>query len=259
MKEQLEWSEAQYWNRPWNPWIGCEAESPACANCYARDIVRRFNMTGVDSSDFRPVKKENRSGSARIPTKGVVFCGNMTDLFGRWVPPEERVQNIVRTTGNPNATYLWLTKRPFNMAEAVASFLNGPHEVRNQWFGFTAEDQTRYDERIVAFEWMPERANLWISAEPLLGPLDLDLNGAGRRIGWVVVGCESGPKRRPCSIEWIEDVVRQCASADHPVKVFVKQLNIGGKCVNDVSAFPDGLRVRQVPWFQTSAAGEVRR
>ena len=58
-----------------------------------------------------------------------------------------------------------------------------------------------------------------ISAEPLLGPLDLSLSG----LGWVIVGLESGPRFRPGNIEWIESIVDQCRAANVPV--FVKQDN----------------------------------
>lgn len=49
------------------------------------------------------------------------------------------------------------------------------------------------------------------------------LGGYTRRSGlhWVVVGGESGPGRRPCEVEWIADIVRQCDQAEVPV--FVKQ------------------------------------
>lgn len=40
-------------------------------------------------------------------------------------------------------------------------------------------------------------------------------------IDWLVVGGESGPGRRPCEVEWIADIVRQCDQAGVPV--FVKQ------------------------------------
>lgn len=41
-------------------------------------------------------------------------------------------------------------------------------------------------------------------------------------IDWVIVGGESGHDARPCRVEWIRDVVRQCVAAG--VAVFVKQL-----------------------------------
>ncbi len=42
------------------------------------------------------------------------------------------------------------------------------------------------------------------------------------KINWVIVGGESGPNARPCNIDWIRDIVRQCRAASVPP--FVKQL-----------------------------------
>ena len=92
---------------------------------------------------------------------------------------------------------------------------------------------------------------MWLSCEPLLGPIDLDLPIAAVKPKWVVVGCESGPNRRPCKIEWVESIVDQCRSAKIPV--FVKQLDIGGKCEHDIDKFPAHLRIRQVPWAEKGA------
>ena len=41
------------------------------------------------------------------------------------------------------------------------------------------------------------------------------------RVGWVIVGGESGPRHRPCEIEWIQSIAAQCRKADVPC--FVKQ------------------------------------
>lgn len=88
---------------------------------------------------------------------------------------------------------------------------------------------------------------LGLSVEPLIGPVDLspawyvqDYMGdvdvpCGQMhcltercslglptIDHVIVGGESGPRSRPCSVDWIRSVVRQCAAAGVPC--FVKQL-----------------------------------
>jgi hypothetical protein len=38
----------------------------------------------------------------------------------------------------------------------------------------------------------------------------------------VIIGGESGPNARPCHVEWIEDILRQCDDAGIPA--FLKQL-----------------------------------
>jgi hypothetical protein len=41
-------------------------------------------------------------------------------------------------------------------------------------------------------------------------------------VDWVIVGGESGRNARPCNIDWIRSIVRQCE--DYLVPCFVKQL-----------------------------------
>jgi len=135
----------------------------------------------------------------------------------------------------------------------------------NIWLGVTAENQKRADERIPILLETPAAVR-FLSLEPLLGPVDLEIIPCwqcntpdnvdvwpcpvckGRRFtwpSWVIVGAESGPRRRECKIEWVEDIVRQCQSAGVPV--FVKQLSINGKVEKDMSKFPEHLRIRQIP------------
>jgi protein gp37 len=57
----------------------------------------------------------------------------------------------------------------------------------------------------------------FLSCEPLIGPLTLDLTG----MHWVIVGGESGPVRRPMQPEWALSIRDQCREADVPF--FFKQ------------------------------------
>lgn len=261
MKRKLiQWPEAKYWDKPWNPIIGCRPVSPACEHCYAKRVVERFNTTGICAPGFAPTE----TGRVNPPRKGVVFCGNMTDLFGDWVESPERF--IIQTAKEfvaPGTPYLYLTKRVDNMLRALydgagpGSPMSKVRDLRKcnccfhwHYFGFTAENQEWYDRRRdAAYDYWPTWANGWLSLEPLLGPID-DLKAGNilpcNCLKWCVVGCESGPGRRPCKMEWVESIVEQCL--DYDVPVFVKQLDIGGKCVTDIDQFPEHLRIRQVPW-----------
>ena len=186
--------------------------------------------------------------------------GPVTDLFGDWRTTEDMGNDIIHaaTRGwDTDATYLWLTKRVGNMCDAlgIAKKATREHWFHNHYFGFTAENQECYSERLLPVyrakeHWM----KFWVSAEPLLGPLRLGLDGdlIPGTYEWLVVGCESGPNRRPCKIEWVESIVEQCLAANVPV--FVKQLDIGGKCVTDITKFPQHLRIRQVPWAKEGTA-----
>lgn len=245
MSELIQWPRAQYWDKPWNPIIGCKPCSPACENCYAASMIRRFG-----AADFSP----RRTTRVNPPRKGVVFCGNMTDLFGEW--EDSPMDYIAKTAkaAHRNATYLYLTKRVHPMCSLLGAVVMGspytnPEIFSNHYFGFTAENQEWYDSRrATAFMKFPEWANLWLSAEPLLGLINLKQLYPTKPLPfkWVVVGCESGPKRRPCKLEWVESIVDQCRVANVPV--FVKQLDLDGKCERDISKFPAHLQIRQVPW-----------
>lgn len=253
----IEWPRAQYWEKCWNPWIGCHACSPACSNCYANTLAHRFGMS------FRP----HATKQITPPRSGVVFCGNMTDLFGYWMLTKYQCYLIDKTLGHSEtATYLWLTKRPRRMMKALQDGImrtpNGGlvpfHDCvfGNQYFGMTVENQDWFENRFGAFLLKPNWAKCWLSAEPLLGPINLHLDfyddlpmDRNLPYQWVVVGCESGPYRRPCKLEWVENLVYQCVT--HNIPVFVKQLDICGNCVTDITKFPKHLQIRQVPWVHT--------
>lgn len=103
----------------------------------------------------------------------------------------------------------------------------------NVWIGVSVENQKAADERLPLLLQTPAAVR-WASVEPLLervyftwrlhpaNPYVPEAGGHERGLDWVVVGGESGPSARPCAIEWIESVVRQCKY--HHVPVFVKQL-----------------------------------
>jgi len=89
------------------------------------------------------------------------------------------------------------------------------------------------------------------SYEPALEGIKFDLPYLGyivsalEFIDQVIIGCESGPKQRPCEIEWIRDAVRQCKEAG--VACFVKQVPINGKCSKKPEEWPEDLRVQEYP------------
>ena len=232
---------AVYWDKPVNFWTGCRPVSQACDHCYARTL-----MEGRFGKSFEPT----RTKKTDVPTKGVCFVGNMCDQFGEWVSVEENMELFSRLFHHekgrgpvPNdATYLFCTKRVHNMADAIMNYT----EIPNAYFGFTAENQEWFDRRSEAALEIPERHKLWISAEPLLGPIELK-GPICDRLKFVAVGCESGPRRRPCKIDWIEGIVEQCRKANIPV--FVKQVCLrNNKFTRDINEFPENIRIRQVPW-----------
>lgn len=243
---------AVYWNRTYNPYVGCTPVSPACANCYARTMMERFN------SSFEPHKSKQKNP----PRRGIVFVGNATDIAGEWLDSTQIAEEIVkcvRASQSPKymSQYLILTKRVKALSEALSEVsktidslesINGEKfDLQNVIVGMTAENQEWYNKRICDFQTHRFKRT-WLSAEPLLGPIDLNLqNMLYKPFSWVVVGCESGAKRRPCDIEWVRGIVNQCKAAKIPV--FVKQLDIDGKCEKDIRKFPKDLQIRQMPFL----------
>lgn len=108
----------------------------------------------------------------------------------------------------------------------------GVWPLPNVWLGISVEDQARADLRIPDLLDTPASLR-WISAEPLLGPVDwikvvarwqdTRTNAEKAHIGWgaplidwVVAGGESGPDARPCHPDWARLLRDQCAASGVP-------------------------------------------
>lgn len=135
--------------------------------------------------------------------------------------------------GQPSPIFRAISRIEDSMQHRDVGYLD------NIWLGVSVEDQARADERIPLLLQCPAAVR-FLSCEPLLGPLDLspwfefgekgppwlcdrrDDDGSVIDQAWVIIGGESGPKARPCHVEWIHLLVNQCRSAGVPC--FVKQL-----------------------------------
>ncbi len=147
----------------------------------------------------------------------------------------------------PNLDFLLLTKRPENVRGMWPGVCHdtdmGGDGVtitayrRNVHLLYSASDQPSLDAGIDhLLACRPLVPVLGLSLEPLVGPVDLDIGDAlyERRdnngncwqykghLDHVIVGGESGPRARPCNIDWIRSIIRQCKTAGVPC--FVKQL-----------------------------------
>jgi protein gp37 len=80
----------------------------------------------------------------------------------------------------------------------------------------TSVENQRWTSRIANLRKTGARVK-FLSCEPLLGTLTLDLAG----IDWVIVGGESGPGARPMRADWAQGVRDQCHAAK--VAFFFKQ------------------------------------
>lgn len=107
----------------------------------------------------------------------------------------------------------------------------------NVWLG-TSIEQQQYAGRIDDLRRTDAQVR-FLSLEPLLGPLDLNLVD----IDWVIAGGESGPGARPVSIDWIRSIRDQCRSSATPF--FFKQW--GGRTAKAGGRELDGRTWDEMP------------
>jgi len=184
--------------------------------------------------------------------------------------PFERIHEIYDIMKRcPQHQFFILTKQAKRMAEIVTKIyqLEAMGHAKgfwdHVWHGVSCCTQDDADRMMPDLLRVPGKR--WISYEPAIGPVDfsgyltkpqwgkadeqnmrpLEIVGRNDLIQWIIVGAESGPRRRPCKIEWVENVVEQCKGAGVPV--YIKQIEINGKCVRDIEKFPKHLQVREIP------------
>jgi protein gp37 len=209
---------------------------------------------GTGHADFTPTFHADRLEQPlhwRKPRRiGVSFMG---DLFHEGITDEQilSVLNVVRRDWNRSFegqtphTFMVLTKRPGRMHDiALRARLDnsgtrgmylddkasdhtgypilghhGATGLPNLWLGVTICNQAEADATIPILLATPA-AKRWVSLEPMLGPVDLEV-GHGQGVGellldgldWVVLGGETGPGARPMQPEWALGVFRQCKAA----------------------------------------------
>jgi protein gp37 len=201
-------------------------------------------------------------------SRWTVFLPSMGDLGHPRVPRPFLAATLATMAALPNCTFISPTKRPGRLALAfndqqfvaeVAQAGTGPVKVDglaarmpdqlvwplpNLEIG-TSVESDRYARRRVDQLRATPAALRFISAEPLLGPLHLDLTG----IDWLIVGGESGPGARPMELSWALDLVESARAAGVPV--FIKQLGTvwaaGHGKGNRPEEWPENLRIREFP------------
>jgi protein gp37 len=217
----IEWTQAT-----WNPVTGCTKVSPGCAHCYAETFAERFR--GVPGHPFENgFDLQLRPDRLELPLEWkrsrLIFVNSMSDLFHPGVP-DDYIARVFETMRRADwHEFQVLTKRPERAAALSPSLLPWPDNV---WMGTSVENQ-RWTSRIDELRRIPARIR-FLSCEPLLGPLQLDLEG----INWVIAGGESGPGARPMQPAWAEGIKDQCVAQRVPF--FFKQwgaFNCHGKRV----------------------------
>lgn len=269
---KIEWTDAT-----WNPVTGCSKVSQGCKHCYAeRGWSRLGHLPAYQERAFTDVEchPERLYQPIRWKKPRRIFVNSMSDLFHPDVPDEFIDEVFAVMALCPQHTFQVLTKRARRqrdylrsggrasavfdiMRTAEIGYYAGGDKLppqswplQNAWIGVSVEDQATADDRIPLLLQTP--AVRWISAEPLLGPVSLEMmpypydhhNGwpgtyhslhgswwpavgdyeeefrnreeSLARINWVVAGGESGPKARPTHPAWFRSLRDQCKAAGVP-------------------------------------------
>ncbi len=274
-------SQAHRFSGPGKPYEGLTVLRPKTAK-----------RPGVDWSGKVRLVPEALEIPLRRKKPTTYFVNSMSDLFHESLSNEDIAAVFGVMAACPQHTFQCLTKRAKRMREwfewyegeagtgasPYAALLEVGHRLSfenwgdwaedrdldiggkwplpNVWLGVSAGDQKRADERIPHLLKTPAAVR-FVSAEPLLGPIDFDrprcdhcdrendgiadddatpwctecdrecsyghwldpLNGG---IQWVIAGGESGHGAHICDVAWIRSTIGQCKAAG--VACFVKQL-----------------------------------
>lgn len=245
---RIEWTDAT-----WNPVTGCTLVSEGCRNCYAAELAAgrlRHHPSRAGLARRNAAGVAQFTGEVRLNERWLdqplrwrrprrIFVCAHGDLFHESVPDSwiDRVFAVMAAA--PRHQFQVLTKRPERMLEyisdvpetedgifwAVRQLCAGDRReidavenrgwpLPNVWIGVSVEDQATADDRISALLDTPA-AGRFLSAEPLLAPLDLRSVRWGQAsaltgLDWVIVGGESGPRARPMHPDWVRSLRDQC-------------------------------------------------
>jgi protein gp37 len=169
-----------------------------------------------------------------------IFLCSMGDIFHKDVPFDFLERVFLMMCKATQHTFQVLTKRPERMKEFVDWFIETHNALcpfgmlpNHIWLGTSAENQKEADDR-VPFLLNTPAAIRFLSCEPLLGPIDLQMiqrTPTGRidalrgyhhvlrslspigRIHQVIVGGESGHGARPMHTDWARKLRDQCIKA----------------------------------------------
>lgn len=244
MPTGIEWT-----NETWNPMTGCTKISRGCDNCYAYSLahhrpsirdsyLRRLPVKDTVANQGDPFaprfwpERLRTPLSWRAPKR--VFVNSMSDVFHAHFSVDQIQQVFDVMNRCPQHQFQVLTKRP-ERALRLASKLTF---TENIWLGTSIEDMA-VAKRADALRQVPAYVH-FISAEPLLGPLDnLDLT----HIEWVIGGGESGAGARACDPAWARGLRDICLAED--VAFFWKQW--GGRTSKSGGRDLDGREWSEYP------------
>ena len=224
----MENSAISWTDHTFNPWIGCAKVSPGCLHCYAEAQARKLQAahgTGplwgdranrhTTSVEYWRRPNAWSKAARKAGVSKLVFCASMADIFDDHpvaAATRPRLFELIDATRCTDRSvgglhWLLLSKRIESAAAMLAA--NWGEGWSGVWLGVTIEGPEQAW-RADVLRQIPAAVR-FISYEPAIGPLAgaVDLSG----IAWLIAGGESGPRRRPDSIDWFRDIRDACAAA----------------------------------------------
>ena len=244
-------SKIEWTDQTWNPWTGCTKVSPGCDHCYMYRDYPRLREMGNPGYQNAPDLVRVALGQLEKPRTWrkprMVFVCSMSDFFHPAVPPAVRLQVfqlMTETAESQGHIYQLLTKRPGLAAgfwQAHQEELGEWHP--NIWLGTSVENQ-KYAPRLTVLARAPAKVR-FVSAEPLLGPVDIEPWLQDQEFHWIICGGESGPEARPMATEWARSLRDQARRSGVPF--FLKQLGGRRDKRGGPKAVLDGQRWQEMP------------
>ncbi len=231
-----------YLTHTWNPIaMRCTPVSEGCEHCWHLRMADRLAGNTRLSPGVR-VAYRGEGGPLLVPSRlgdpdtggtprriGVQLMG---DLFHPDVSDLDRRDVFLQIGMCHQHTFLVLTKRPAEMRRFIWDLVDKRFFARRWWepvmtdsncfpnlmLGVSVENQQRTDERIPVLLDTPAAVH-FVSAEPLLGPLQLyDTEGwttidyPTSALSLVICGAETGPGKRPMQLDWARSLRDQCVA-----------------------------------------------
>lgn len=259
LNSNIEWTDHTI-----NLWWGCSKVHTGCKNCYAEHLsdVRYKNDLWGENKPRRIVKgafdklRQIQNIGQETGIRQRVFIGSMMDIFeeSKSVVDAKGNQVFHHVDGEPSGTttqhlreklfyeihsnmydmidFQLLTKRPENAFKSVPYSIweNPPSNVM---IGASVSNQETYHQMMASLVLIPFKK--FLSVEPMIGPIDIDDE---KNVDWIIVGGESGPKKRPFDTIWASNL--QYKAGILRIPYFFKQ-------IDKVQDIPEAMLVREFP------------
>lgn len=187
----------QWADDSWNFIHGCTRTSEGCLNCYIdrtppfRMSHNRFDSPDIGGATDLRLYPERLTLPLHWTKPRRIFVNSLSDMFHNQVADALIARAFATMAATPRHTYLLLTKRHARMKSLLSSggqrLLEAAPDQKtaqaindagwplpNLHLGVSTENQRWADIRIAALLDTPAAVR-WISAEPLLGPIDLGM------------------------------------------------------------------------------------